>query len=68
MKPASECLATLSLSLVDMSPTDFKEFRRGVVNAILATDMAGHFEYVGKFQTRINSGVCWHLFSHSLDR
>jgi len=34
----------------------YKEFRRTVVNIILATDMASHFSICSKFQARISTG------------
>lgn len=40
-----------------LAPEQFRDFRRGVIDAILCTDMAKHFEFVSKLQTRLNSGV-----------
>jgi len=34
----------------------YREFRRTIINTILATDMAHHFEILTKFQTRIQTG------------
>ncbi|KAL0480647.1 cyclic-nucleotide phosphodiesterase [Acrasis kona] len=39
----------------NLTPDEFKEFRKCVVTTILATDMAHHFEILTKFQTRVST-------------
>jgi hypothetical protein len=39
--------------LTGLSETDYREFRRTVISAIMATDMGSHFEIVSRFKTRM---------------
>ncbi|KXS20315.1 HD-domain/PDEase-like protein [Gonapodya prolifera JEL478] len=44
--------------LASLSPEKFKQVRAGIVSMVLATDMAGHFEYIAKFKNKM-TGVGW---------
>ena len=39
-----------------LRPDRYRELRKLVVNMVLSTDMAKHFEYINKFKARIDGG------------
>eukprot|EP01137_Pigoraptor_chileana_P028135 Opistho-2@11647 len=43
--------------LANLDEPTFKLIREMVVNLVLATDMAHHFEYVGKFKNKLQTGL-----------
>ncbi|KAJ3337594.1 High affinity cAMP-specific 3',5'-cyclic phosphodiesterase 7A [Gonapodya sp. JEL0774] len=44
--------------LATLTPEKFKQVRSGVLCMVLATDMAGHFEYIAKFKNKM-TGAGW---------
>ena len=39
--------------IAGLSESDYREFRRIIISAIMATDMGSHFEIVSRFKTRL---------------
>lgn len=55
-----QILKTPDTAILDgMDIEQWREFRAGVITAILATDMGHHFEVTQKFQSRLENGDNW---------
>lgn len=44
--------------LVNLEHVEFKRFRFLVIEAILATDLKKHFDFLAEFNAKVNIGIC----------